>query len=61
MHGAGVARQLKHQDVLAALADLFVTRGLPVHIRSDNGAEFIVNAVQQRNGQIGVETLSIVP
>src|SRR5690606_15678098 len=27
-----VARQLKHQDVLAALADLFVSRGPPAHI-----------------------------
>ena len=36
-----VARQLKHEDVLAALADLFIARGPPAHIRSDNGAEFI--------------------
>lgn len=41
-----VARQLKHEDVLVALADLFVTRVPPAHIRSDNGAEFIANAVQ---------------
>jgi transposase InsO family protein len=33
-----VARQLKHEDVLAALADLFVTRVPPAQIRSDNGA-----------------------
>jgi transposase-like protein len=32
-----VARQLKHEDVLAALADLFISRGPPAHIRSDNG------------------------
>jgi hypothetical protein len=31
-----VARQLKHEDVLAALADLFISRGPPAHIRSDN-------------------------
>jgi putative transposase len=41
-----VARQLKHEDVLAALADLFIARGPPAHIRSDNGAEFIATAVQ---------------
>ena len=46
-----VARQLKHEDVLAALADLFVTRGPPAHIRSDNGAEFIANAVQHGSGR----------
>jgi transposase InsO family protein len=56
-----VARQLKHEDVLAALADLFVTRGPPAHIRSDNGAEFIANAVQKWLGQIGVKTLYIAP
>ena len=31
-----VARQLKHEDVLAALADLFIARGALAHIRSDN-------------------------
>jgi hypothetical protein len=31
-----VARKLKHQDVLAALAELFITRGPPAHIRADN-------------------------
>ncbi len=36
-----VSRQLRHEDVLAALADLFVERGPPAHIRSDNGSEFI--------------------
>ncbi len=30
-----VARQLKHEDVLAVLADLFIARGPPAHIRSD--------------------------
>jgi putative transposase len=42
-----VARKLKHQDVLAALAELFVSRGPPAHIRSDNGSEFIATAVQE--------------
>ena len=32
-----VARRLRSEDVLAALAELFVTRGPPAHIRSDNG------------------------
>ncbi|MCP1469304.1 transposase InsO family protein [Sphingobium sp. OAS761] len=56
-----VARQLKHEDVLAALADLFISRGPPAHIRSDNGSEFIATAVQQWLGQIGVKTLYITP
>ncbi|WP_407696109.1 IS3 family transposase [Sphingobium soli] len=56
-----VARQLKHEDVLAALADLFISRGPPAHIRSDNGSEFIATAVQKWLGQIGVKTLYITP
>lgn len=56
-----VARKLRSDDVLAALADLFVTRGPPAHIRSDNGPEFIATAVQQWLAQIGVKTLYITP
>jgi len=36
-----VARKLKATDVIEALADLFVLRGVPAHIRSDNGPEFV--------------------
>lgn len=56
-----VARRLRSQDVLTALADLFVTRGPPAHIRSDNGPEFIARAVQHWLGRIGVKTLYITP
>ena len=56
-----MARRLRHEDVLAALADLFISRGPPAHIRSDNGSEFIATAVQQWLGQIGVKTLYIAP
>ncbi len=43
-----VARRLKHEDVLAALADLFITRGPPAHTRSDNAAN--LSRRQSRNG-----------
>lgn len=56
-----VARRLRSEDVLAALAELFVTRGPPAHIRSDNGPEFIAKAVQQWLARIGVKTLYITP
>jgi len=56
-----VARQLRHEDVLAALAELFVLRGPPANIRSDNGPEFIATAVQKWLGRIGVTTLYITP
>ncbi len=48
------ARQLKHEDVLAALADLFIARDPLAHIRSDNDSEFIATAVQKWLGQGGV-------
>jgi transposase InsO family protein len=56
-----VARKLSHEDVLAALAELFIGRGPPAHIRSDNGSEFIATAVQRWLGQVGVTTLYIAP
>src|SRR3546814_19415763 len=56
-----VVRQLKHEDVLAALADLFIARRPPANIRSDNGSEFIATAVQKGLAQVGVKTLYITP
>jgi putative transposase len=56
-----VARQLKHKDWLAALAELFVARGPPACIRLSNGTEFIAAAVQEWLAQIGVKTLYIAP
>lgn len=58
---ATVARQLKYEDVLAVLAELFITRGPPAHIRSDNGSELIATAAQKWLGRVGVKTLYIAP
>lgn len=55
------ARRLKSEDVLSVLAELFVTRGPPAHIRSDNGPEFIAKAVQSWLASVGVQTLYITP
>ncbi len=41
-----VGRKLKAADVIDVLADLFITRGTPGHIRSDNGPEFAAVAVR---------------
>lgn len=54
-----VARRLNSDDVLATLTDLFVERGPPAHIRSDQGPEFIATAVKAWLGRIGVTTLYI--
>ena len=56
-----VARKLKSDDVLAALTDLFVARGVPDHIRSDNGSEFTAEVVRKWLGRVGATTLYIEP
>lgn len=53
--------QIKSDDVLAVLAELFTRHGPPEHIRSDNGAEFTATAVREWLGRIGVKTLYIEP
>lgn len=56
-----VARRLDSEDVLERLSDLFVRRGVPKHIRSDNGAEFTAHKVTRWLEQVGVQTLFIEP
>jgi transposase InsO family protein len=56
-----VARRLNHQDVLDCLADLFVRKGLPDYIRSDNGSEFTAWAVRDWLKRLGVKTAYIEP
>ena len=56
-----VARQLRSDDVLGRLTDLFIRRGVPEHIRSDNGPEFTAKAVRGWLGRVGVKTLFIEP
>ena len=47
--------------VLERLSDLFVHRGVPEHIRSDNGSEFTAKCVREWLGRVGVKTLFIEP
>jgi len=56
-----VAKTLTSEDVLERLSDLFVRRGLPEHIRNDNGSEFTARSVREWLGRVGVQTLSIEP
>ena len=56
-----VARKITAQDVLEELFDLIVEKGLPDHIRSDNGPEFTAKAVREWLSKIGVKTLFIEP
>ena len=56
-----VSRKLKATDVIDVLSDLFIMRGVPEHIRSDNGPEFIATAVQRWIKAVGAKTAYIMP
>jgi transposase InsO family protein len=54
-----VERKLKAIDVIDVLSDLFILRGVPGHIRSDNGPEFVAKAVQAWITAVGAKTAYI--
>ena len=56
-----VGRRLNSEDVLVRLEKLFVERGSPDYIRSDNGSEFTADAVRRWLRRLGVKTLFIEP
>ena len=56
-----VARKIKTQDVIDTLFNLFIFRGIPRHIRSDNGPEFTAKAIRKWLSRLGVKTLYIEP
>jgi putative transposase len=56
-----VERRLQSVNVLESLGDLFVERGVPEYIRSDNGSEFTAQLVREWLDRTGVKTLYIEP
>jgi transposase InsO family protein len=56
-----VSRRVTAQDVLEQLAELFIHRGTPQYIRSDNGPEFTAKIVRNWLDRLGVGTLFIEP
>ena len=56
-----VARSIKAQDAIDILAEVFAMRGVPEHLRSDNGPEFIAMAMRDWLKQVNVGTLYIEP
>ncbi len=54
-----VARRLTLSDVIDVLADLFLAHGTPAHIRSDQGPEFIAEAVKAWIAGVGARTAYI--
>ncbi len=56
-----VARRLGRYEVIEALSDVMLFRGIPEHIRSDNGAEFVAKELRQWLAKLGTGTLYIEP
>jgi putative transposase len=56
-----VARKLGSAAVIDALADLFIARGTPAYIHSDNGPEFVATAVKRWIDGVGAKTAYIEP
>jgi transposase InsO family protein len=56
-----VGRRMTSDDVLERLTFLFVMRGVPDYLRSDNGGEFTAKAVREWLARVGVHTLFIAP
>ena len=56
-----VNRKLNSTDVVDALTDLFILRGPPAYIRSDNGPEFVAEKVRKWITAVGAKTAFIEP
>ncbi len=56
-----VKRHITSQDVIDQLFELIIFRGIPEHIRSDNGSEFTARAIRKWLNRLGVKTLFIEP
>jgi putative transposase len=56
-----VGRHLSHEDVQECLVELFLTRGVPAHLRSDNGPEFVAKRLRQWLSKLWVKPLFIEP
>ena len=54
-----VDRKVSSQDVIDELFNLFIFRGIPERMRSDNGPEFTARAVRRWLNRLGVKTLFI--
>lgn len=54
-------RRFRMLNIIDALSDLFILRGVPGHVRSDNGPEFIAKAVREWIVAVGAKTAFIEP
>jgi putative transposase len=56
-----VDRKLKTENVMESLTKLFCARGIPKHIRSDNGSKFTAKRIRKWLYELGTKTLLIEP
>jgi len=56
-----VGRSIKAADAIDTLAQVMLIRGVPAHLRSDNGPEFIAQALRRYLERAGVGTLYVEP
>ena len=56
-----VERRMGSRQVIETLADVMLWRGVPEHIRSDNGPEFVAKQLREWLGKLGTGTLYIEP
>ena len=57
----GFAGSFPRPKVIDVLTDLFILRGIPAYIRSDNGPEFVAEAVRRWIAAVGARTAFIEP
>ena len=56
-----VARRINSFGVIETMADVMLAKGVPEHIRSDNGAEMTAKIVRSWFAKLGAKTLYIAP
>ena len=56
-----VARRLNRYDLIETLADVMLIHGVPEHIRSDHGPEFVAQKLRNWLSAVGAKTLYIEP
>ncbi len=56
-----VKRRITSQDVIDQLFELIIFRGIPEHVRSDNGPVFTAKEIRRWLNRIGVKTLFVEP
>jgi len=56
-----VDRSITADKIVDVLVNLFISRGVPKHIRSDNGPEFIAKEIRKHAEHAGLEMLYVEP